>query len=173
MKLICTKAVASGQWSVASRKCQRGNAEIELLLVIPLLLTILFLIGGTLSLGKARLTNAYNAENDAYTQTVSGIGFAPSNDPVPPDGINAVRPALPNRYVLADELRNVTINELDASPTFRLNTRAILLDPAWHYSAWPQSADRPAIQDWFDAYVAESHPPVVVNALGLQPAWPP
>jgi hypothetical protein len=144
-----------------------------LLLVIPLLLTLLFLGGGALSLGKARMSNAYNAENDVYTQVVSGRGYSPTNNPAPPDGINAVKPALPNRYDLADEFKNVIINGQDVPSTINLNDRAILLDPAWHYASWPQGGDRQWIQAWFEAYVAESHPGDVVGALGLQPAGPP
>ena len=179
MKLICTERV-SGQWSVVSGQWaggraqgRRGTAEIELLLVIPLLLTILFLGGGALSLGKARMANAYNAENDVYGQVVAGRGYSPTNNPAPTDGINAVKPALPNRYDLADEFKNVIINGQEMPSTIKLNDRAIMLDPAWHYSAWPQSGDRQWIQAWFEAYVAESHPGDVVGALGLQPPGPP
>ena len=173
MKLISIRMVARSQWPGAGGRHPRGTAEIELLLVIPLLLTILFMIGGTLTLGKARLANAYNAENDAYTQVAAGTNFSPANDPVPPDGIYALRPGLPNRYVLANKFKVVTINGQNMPAPLSVNSRAILLDPAGQYSTWPQDGDRTAIQEWFDAYVAESHPAVVVNALGLQPAGPP
>lgn len=173
MKLISIRMVARSQWPGAGGRHPRGTAEIELLLVIPLLLTILFMIGGTLTLGKARLANAYNAENDVYAQVVAGRGYSPTNTPVPPDGINAVKPALPNRYDLADEFKNVIINGQEMPSTIKLNDRAIMLDPAWHYSSWPQGGDRQWIQAWFEAYVAESHSGEVVGALGLQPAGPP
>lgn len=183
MRLICTSSVASAsrRWaptpkcrpSSAGRRCHaRGTAEIELLLVIPLLLTILFLAGGATSLGKARMSNAYNAENGVYTQVVSGVGFSPANDPTPPAGVGM--PLLPTRYAMADEVKNVTLaSGLNVPWTATLNDRAIMLDPAWTYSAWPQTGDRPAIAAWFTAYVDESHPADVVQALGLQPPGPP
>ena len=155
-------------------KSPRGTAEIELLLVIPILLAILFLAGGSLKLGAARLANVYNAENDAYAQVVSGRGFFPSSDPAPFEGFDA--PLLPNRFALADENLAVPLTQqqtANGNATIHFNDRAIFLDPSWHYSSWPQTGDRPAIQAWFDAYVAESHPPDLVQSLGLQPPTPP
>jgi hypothetical protein len=150
---------------------RRGTAEIELMLVIPVLLVILFLVGGSLLLGRGRMSNAYNAENDAYTQVVAGRGFAESSDPVPPEGY--FMPVLPNRYVTADELQNIQIRGIRPPINKQLSDRGILLDPAWHYSAWPQGGDGPMIQAWFAAYVGESHPAEIVQALGLRPATPP
>ena len=149
------------------------------MLVIPLLLTILLLTDRALFLGKARLGNAFNAENDAYGQVVSGSGFngrevLPADDPTPPDGINAVKPELPNRYMLADEFQDVALLGQDnQKSTVRMTNRAILLDPAWHISSWPELGDRRPIAEWFAAYVGESHPDDVVYDLGLQPAGPP
>ncbi len=167
MKLISIKSASP------ARARRRGTAEIELLLVIPLLLAILFITAWELALGQARMSNTYNAQNDAYTQVVAGVGFVLVNDPAPPDGINAVKPALPNRYVLAESLKNVTINGRDHPTLIRTHDRALLLDPAWHYSSWPQTGDWPVLQGWFDAYVWESHAPEVVDALGLKPPGPP
>ncbi len=172
MKLICTEQGVRGK-GLGVRggiMCRRGTAEIELMLVIPVLLVILFLAGGSLVLGRGRLANAYNAENDVYAQVVSGRGFTASADPVPAEGFFA--PLLPSRYAMASELRSVQITGVRPPINTTLNDRAILLDAAWHYSAWPQSGDRIALQAWFGAYVEESHPAVVVEALGLQPPGP-
>jgi hypothetical protein len=189
MKLICTRSLVSGRRSVAGGEPpeggaptrggppmggttnRRGTAEIELMLVIPVLLVILFLAGGALVLGRARLSNVYNAENNAYTQVVSGQGFTQSDDPVPADGIYV--PPLPNRYVSAIELQQVQIKGVRPPIDSQLTDRAILLDAAWHFSCWPQREDRPALREWFAAYVGESHPAEIVDALGLAPPGPP
>ncbi|HEY4330484.1 MAG TPA: hypothetical protein VGN88_12165 [Phycisphaerae bacterium] len=180
MKLISTD-FGVGQWvrveaekrRVVLRGERRGTAEIELLLVIPILLTLLLLANGALSIGGAKLANVFNAENDAYGQVVAGRGLSPSANPVPVDGINGVRPSLPNRFDMADEFKNVTVNGVDVPFNVTQNDRAIFLDPAWHYSSWPNGGDRPAIQQWFDDYVGESHPANLVSSLGLAPAGPP
>ena len=179
MKLICTRSVVGGPWPVASggrppkggTTNRRGTAEIELMLAIPVLLVILFLTGGSLLLDRARMANAYNAENDAYTQVVSGTGFTVSGDPVPADGF--FMPLLPNRYVMANELKSVQIQGVQPPIAAQLDDQAILLDPAWHFSAWPQSGDRGSLQGWFTAYVGESHPADIVDALELAAPGPP
>jgi len=163
MRLICTER--------EKRDSRLGTAELELLLVIPVLLLILFLAGGMLTLGTARMSNVYNAENNAYGQVVAGRGFYISGDPAPvsdPDG-----PGLPNRFVLADEKKTVLLTHQTNPHFVNLEDRAIFLDPAWHYSSWPQTGDRAAIQGWFEGYVGESHSADVVTALGLKPAGPP
>jgi len=42
---------------------------------LALCLVLGFLAGGAWILGTARLTNVFNAENDAYAQAVAGRGF--------------------------------------------------------------------------------------------------
>ena len=54
------------------KRSSRGTAEIELLLVIPILLSILLLSAAALKLGTARLTNVFGAENNAYQQVTTG-----------------------------------------------------------------------------------------------------
>jgi hypothetical protein len=51
--------------------------------------------------------------------------------------------------------------------------RAIMLDAAWHYSAWPQTGDRGALQEWFTLYVGESHTAEIVQSLELAAPGPP
>ena len=163
MRLICTKC--------RRRNARLGTAELELLLVIPVLLLILFLAGGMMTLGTARMSNVYNAENNAYGQVVEGRGFYVSGDPVPVN--DPFGPALPNRFALADERQTVVLTQQVNPHLVNLEDKAIFLDPAWHYSTWPQTGDRAAIQGWFEAYVGESHPGEIVTALGLQGAGPP
>jgi hypothetical protein len=141
------------------------------MLVIPVLLVILFLVGGSLVLWRARMSNAYNAENNAYAQVVSGRGFTVSTDPVPAVGFFV--PLLPNRYVTANEMQSVQIKGVRPPIDTTLFDRAILLDAAWHFSAWPQSGDRAALQEWFTTYVGQSHPADVVEALELAAPGPP
>jgi hypothetical protein len=153
---------------------RRGNAEIELLLVIPVLIAILLLTQLAWRLGAARLSNTFAAGNGVYTQVLTGRDVQVSSDPVPPDGIAAVRPGLPNRL---DEERPGTVVDLAAGniklPPVTLPDRAVMLDPTWHLAAWPQPADQADVRAWFEAYVAEDHSADVVTALGLQPSWPP
>jgi hypothetical protein len=141
------------------------------MLVIPILLVILFLVGGGLVLGRGWMSNAYNAENNVYTEVVSGRNYLASNDPEPAPGF--FMPLLPNRYATANEMQSIQISGIRPPINTALYDRAILLDAAWHYSAWPQTGDRAALQEWFGAYVGESHPTDVVEALGLAAPGPP
>jgi hypothetical protein len=149
-----------------------GTAEIELLLVIPILLTILLLTGAGLRLGGARLANVFHAENEAYTQVTAGIAVSPSSDPLPIDGIIAIRPGLPNRFDESKITTSVALPQgIGALPAATFTDKAVFLDPAWYYPG--RGADRSALANWFDNYVAEDHPADIVESLGLQPPGPP
>ncbi len=151
----------------------RGTAEIETLFVIPLLLSFIFLAGGLVVLGHARLSNAFNAESNAYAQNVIGQNTITAQDLTPIDGPAAVRPGLPNRFDEAYLSQDVTVPFGKASNVVPIADRAAFLDPAWHYSAFSHGDDQVAAENWFEDYVAEDHSPTVDAALGLQPAWPP
>jgi hypothetical protein len=174
MRLTCTKGVGGKGIGVSMGNARRrGTAEIELMLVIPVLLVILFLAGGAMTWGRAWLANVYNAENNVYGQVVAGRGLEIAGDVAPFDGINALKPALPNRFAFADERQVVAIEGVKGLQPVQLEDKAIMLDPAWQISAWPQTEDRGIIQQWFAAYVEESHPADVVQALGLTAPGPP
>jgi hypothetical protein len=174
MRLICTESGVRGKGlGVRRGSARRGTAEIELMLVIPVLLVILFLAGAALKIGKAWMGNAYNAENDVYGQVVAGRGLTISAEVVPVEGINGVKPALPNRYAWADEQQVVVIEGVKGVPAIGLEDEAILLDPSWALTGWPQTGDAVEMEGWFRAYVEESHPSEVVEALGLREPGPP
>ncbi len=158
----------------------RGTAEIELLLVIPILLTLLLLAAAGLKLGAARLANAFNAENNAYQQVTLGGNVQVAVNPAPLDGIALAQgvtfppPPPPNHFdeslptqTVAFPSGLVTLNSVS------LSDQAVFLDPAWHYANWPQSDDHTVLQSWFVNDLAEDHPSDITDALGLQPAWPP
>jgi hypothetical protein len=167
MKSICTRAFQARR---------RGTAEIELLLVIPVLLTFLLLAGGALALGTGRLANIFHAENGAYTQIETGRGLTSGNI-IPIEGIAAFRPVpgLPNRFAYAEATQTVRLSmgERTTQVVHTFDDRAVFLDPSWHLDEVPRLGDSGTLQSWFSEYVAESHPADLVYSLGLQPAGPP
>jgi hypothetical protein len=177
MKLICINAARDARRPPAQR---RAVAEIELMLVIiVILLPILFLMGGAWTIGRARLQATYDAENNAYAEVVSGNNITSyADDPVPPAGLLAVRPGLPNRFDSAHAAGNVTLNYGSmGTNTVGYNEKAIFLDPTWHWNTYPASAvgetDHSVIAEWFENYVGETKTPAIVSSLGLQPPGPP
>ncbi len=162
MNLISTRGTPSAR---------RGTAELETALVIPILLGILFLIGYLSTRGQAELAGVYNAENNAYGQVVAGKGTTPAPSPVPITGINT--PVLPTRFDYSEPVTTVTSTTFGQVISNRIDQKAVFLDPAWQYSAWPNTGDQGQIQAWFEAYVAESHPPQLSQSLGLSPPGPP
>ena len=142
------------------------------MLVIPLLLGFMFLAAAATGLGRARMTTSFSAEDRAYRQVVSGQGFTPAQTDLPPTGSGM--PTLPTRYVLGNAVKQVEVAGQNMPVIHEEQDQAILLDAAWHISAWPQTGDRAAIQGWFEEYVDSSEgKSVAVTALGLQPAGPP
>ena len=165
--------------SLRHARRRRGNAEIELLLVIPILLLILFVARAALQTGDGRLDNAFNAENSAYTQ-VESAGVAMVAPDAPPAGINAIHPdpALPNYFSYGNISTPVTTNLGNGATTATYRDQAVFLDPSWHFSQSPHPQDQPTLQDWFTNYADEMHPgdmqrDIMVLGLGLQPPGPP
>jgi hypothetical protein len=169
MRSICTS-------TCCARRRRLGTAEIELLLVIPVLLAFLLLAGGALALGTGRLANVFHAENNAYTQIETGQGLT-AGAVAPIEGIATFRPvpALPNRFAYAEPTQTVQLNlgEKSTQLAHTFDDRAVFLDPTWHLDNQPALGDPGALQAWFTDYVAESHSADLVNSLGLQPAGPP
>ncbi len=174
MRSICTEFRDENP-ALPLRFVRRGNAEIETLLVIMMVLLPMLLV--TLYAGKIglhRLQNVFAAENGAYTQIETGAGLAATSDPVPVDAPN--QPALPTRFAVADQTQtlnpNRTMNGVTLNPV-NLEDQAFFLDPSWHWDPTPEAADQQTLGAWFDAYVAESHPAELDSALGIQPPGPP
>jgi len=191
MKLICIDSGArrplrhgpadgAFPWRSSSTRPARGVAEIELMLVIMLiLLPILLLMAGAWTIGIARLRAGYDAENNAYSQVVSGIDVKSyTDDPIPPGGLLDIRPGLPNRFD-SERATGVTVINYGTLGTNRVyyTEKAVFLEPTWHLNAYPYSAggdfDRTLIVEWFDNYVGETKTPAIVSSLGLQPPGPP
>jgi len=155
---------------------RRGNADIELILVMWVFLLLMALGFRQLVIGRAQLLETYSAENQAYGQVNAGINVTYSNELTPVDGPAAIRPGLPNRYDEANpstvvDVSKVKIPPLD--PVVTVHSKAVFLDPTWHFAASPNSDDQAIVQSWFESYVSEDHPPALNQALGLQPAWRP
>jgi len=155
---------------------RRGNADIELILVMWVFLLLMALGFRQLVIGRTQLEDTYAAENQAWGQTNSGINVTNSNELTPVDGPAAIRPGLPNRFdesapVVVADVSNIHIPPL--LPKLNIQEKAVFLDPTWHYAASPNRDDQDTLRSWFESYVSESHPDSLNQALGLQPAWRP
>jgi hypothetical protein len=162
----------------ATHKPRRGVAEVELLLVIPVLLTIVLLCAIAYPLGRARINNSFNAGNDAYAQAVAGRNITPATEPQPFAGIASVHPGtgLPTRFDEATPTQEVSMKAgfLKLQP-LQIKDRAILLAPTWHIAPWPEAGtnDSDQLVAWFSDYVKERQPDELRAALGLAEAFPP
>jgi len=160
---------------------RRGTAEIELLLVIPILLTLLFITRGLLYLGEARLQNVWDAQQKAYSDAIHNTPPRHTNGPPhlqPIDGFTHVRPGLPNR--LSQHESSVTVTYAPNIPLrpVTLTDTAAFPAPAWSYSAFPvhnaggSFNDTATTRDWYADYAGEVRDPLE-NPLGLSPSNPP
>jgi hypothetical protein len=145
------------------------------MILAVLLIPILMLMAGTAAIGGGVLATTFDAVNNAYAQAVAGTSVRVSDDPVPPAGIIAVRPDLPNRLVFDDPTRSVS--EWGGSTSFSYTEKAAFLDPTWHLSGFPpgsaSSDDHAMLVEWFNIYVGEARSPVLSESLGLRPPGPP
>jgi hypothetical protein len=182
MKLICP-AIKNRKWKIENCR-SRGTAEIELLLVIPLLLTLLFITKGTLRLGEARMKNVFDAQQDAYSDAIARssqprLYANGSLAPIPSiaDTLNK-SPDLPNR--MHDRDSTVTVTPAAPIPLkpVALTDSAAFAGPAWAYTAWPVHDaggafnDATTTNEWFSNY-AEEKKSVVEQPLGLAAPTPP
>ena len=183
MKLISTS-------TCCGKRFARGTAEIELLLLIPLLLTILFIAGVMLTLGPARIQNPSEAERLAYQDataatdptTVSddpGPVADPVNEIVLGAGITADLPELPNRLHVATATTALHIGFGNISmPPVTLTDQAAFGSPALTCSGWPVSSDVDTESQWMQRYAefsigAADDPSSIAGALELAPSYPP
>jgi hypothetical protein len=162
-----------------SGPARRGVAEIELLMVIPLLLSIIFLLGAMLILGPARLLNIVKPNEMAYRDATTADDpqltdvSEPEIVPDPMLQINQSLPPLPNRVHAAESDQSETIKVGSiALPTFTLVNKAAYTSPTWAYSSWPDSSDASVLEDWLNQYADQSKE-TVSDPLMLAPAWPP
>ncbi|MCL2647139.1 MAG: hypothetical protein FWD61_09055 [Phycisphaerales bacterium] len=176
-----SKLPTSGFWLLASgfRPHNRGTAEIELLLVIPILLALLFITGGLLSLGEARLQNAWDAQQKAYADAIHNAPPRYTTGTLqPPAGFTDVRPGLPNRLSQDDNSVTVTYAANVPLKPVTLTDTAAFASPAWAYSAFPvydsggSYNDATTTHDWYADYAGEVRTPLE-DPLGLSPSNPP
>ena len=161
---------------IINRPLRRGTAEIELVLSIVVLISLLMLTLGAMKIAIARLDTANTAEFEAFFDATSAQDpqYTGSSDLAPIEGVGASRPGLPNRTHVAKPTAEVTIStgNRDALTT-TVGGRAGLASPAWNYSAFPVgSADRAVTGGWFSDHVNESHGQLT-DPLRLAPAWKP
>lgn len=156
------------------RRC-RGTAEVELILVAPVLLTVLLLCAMAARLGEARQVNVRDAEQEAYRKVMRGEEVVVSSE-IAPAAI-AARPGLPLRFAEARptvspkltegwlKLKGVTVAD-----------KAVFLDPTWPMASWPYAGDSPEANDmrqWYLSYIEEAHSWDVQYGLGLAEPWKP
>ncbi len=165
---------------------RRGNAEIETILVIPVLLALLFLMKGSLQLGTARLLNVFQAEQKAYADATTPTPPAADSDSGTLDPLNDLASALPalpdqfpNRMHVSNATMDVNYGLNIPLPDAHLQNQAAFPAPAWAYSAWPVGDqggsfnDASATHAWFSDYTAQVRTDTITNALGLSPSSPP
>ena len=162
--------------SICTDARRRGTAEVELLLSVIVLLALLFLVRGGYQLMLARMDMIHTAGFRAMQEaTASGNPQYTDDGDMPAlDGIDAVRPGLPNRMHVPRLTTTVSIDS-GANQTLSPKTvggMAAVASPSWTYSAWPVGSDRSATTQWFQTYADESHSELVYP-LGLAPVWTP
>jgi hypothetical protein len=159
---------------------RRGAAEIELIYIIPIFLTIVFLLGAMMVLGPARILNIVTPNEMAYRDATAAnapqLSGAPGPDVVP-DPLLAINTTLttelPNRVNTAESDKTLAIKVgLIGLPSMTLVNQAAYISPTWAYSSWPDAGDAPTLETWFQEY-AEQSKDTVEDPLKLSPAWPP
>lgn len=158
---------------------RRGTAEIELLVVCPLLILIVLMSLGLMKISIARQDTNRQAMFEAYANaTAGGTPEYTGDAALPPlNDLGAISPSLsgfPNRVhdPKVTEYATVLPNQSD-SFTATVDTTAAMISPAWTFSAYPvgQSDQQPEEQ-WLQNYVDQSHSQVQTS-LALSPAWVP
>lgn len=155
---------------------RKGTAEIELVLSIVVLITLLTLTVGAMRIALARLDTANTAQFEVQFDATSSEDpqLTGRGDLTPIDGIGASRPGLPQRTHVATPTAEVRVS---AGNREQIETtvggKAGLISPAWNFAAYPVGgSDRDVTGDWFGTYTEESHGQLV-SPLRLAPAWQP
>jgi len=130
---------------------RRGTAEIELLVVCPLLILIVLMSLGLMKISIARQDTNRQAMFEAYANaTAGGTPEYTGDAALPPlNDLGAISPSLsgfPNRVhdPKVTEYATVLPNQSD-SFTATVDTTAAMISPAWTFSAYPvgQSDQQP------------------------------
>jgi hypothetical protein len=160
--------------SSSTDRSRRGAAEIELLLAIPLLVTILWLIWGTLRIGALRLLTTQSAHYNAFADATVRDTPLIASDAASQDlgALDDGLPALPNRVHLADSNDTLAINPgaLRALPRITIHHTAQTISPPLSFSSYPVVTDHQALFDWFTAYADEATADIRYP-LGLSDTW--
>jgi hypothetical protein len=156
---------------------RRGTAEIELILSVVVLLTVMFLALGAMRIAAARLSTARTANVEAFRNaTIDATPMYTGDGGLPPvDGVGAVRPGLPNRTHVPRPKQDVSVAAGDRQtlPPVTVGGKAGTAGPPWTYSAYPVGGqDEADTEQWFLDDAAESHTNLT-DPLRLAPAWTP
>lgn len=172
---LSTNAVSS---TSLQQRCRRGSAEIELLIVITILLSLIMLVSGTLSIGGTRMTTAQYAAFSAFNDATAANPPLYAGNIQPVAGIANIRPILPNRVHSTDPTARVSgfTGGDGGAFTATIGARAATIGPTWAYSAYPiGGSDQAVLQDWFEECVldAAAIDSSARSALGLAAPWQP
>src|SRR5688572_17277546 len=123
------------------RRSRRGTAEIELILSVVVLITIMMLAIGAMRIGMARLETARSATFEAFRNATTDPVplYTGDGDLEPIPGVGSVRPGLPNRTHVPRPEAEVTVyaGNKESLPPVTVGGRAGLASPPWTYSAYP------------------------------------
>ena len=160
----------------------RGTADIEMLLAVMLMITLLFLLKGLGSLGMSRLEGTSLARYWAFHDATASNPplYSPEKisvagqDTTPYPGYLTLRgrPYLPLRLHVPRLTQQVTVKAdvFDSLKPVTIHSDALLPSPAWTINAYPVGSDKTITQTWFEDYANES----VANLrspLDLAPPW--
>jgi hypothetical protein len=170
---------------------QRGNAEIETLGVIALvILPILFIFGGMLLLGPTRLSNVFTSQREAYQSATTpdqvasintgnmNITVTPADSDIPLDASNQDLDFLQSTgginhtYEVQSQATVVSHSATAYLPAVTLTDYAQFAGSAWAYSSYPLAADETAIESWSRQDANDSTTPYS-DSLELKDSWPP
>jgi hypothetical protein len=164
-------------FSTSLARRRRGTAEIELLLVTPLLIALLLLVLAAYKIGSANLGSIFWAQNVNYAGVVGnhqlddlqalGVGSITQDDP--PPGV------LPDRYSYAVASKTRTMfetNTLVGPITYNIDHVFVLQTGTYHYANWPYPSDVGNLQQWFEEQLVQQDP-TLKQSLGLADPWAP
>ena len=153
---------------------RRGTAEIEALLGILVLMSVLLLVRGARELGEARLDVGSDATIAAFRDATlaSPPLYADNSRLTPVTGYASIRPGLPNRTHVPETSSAVDVG-ISGLPRMGVSSEAAVPSPAWTFRGNPVGdSDHARTQSWFETYVDESHMELI-DPLGLDEPWHP
>ena len=171
MKL--SRATSHGQ---IARRC-KGVGEIELLLVILIMIGLLMLVSAGARIGMARLNALETAEYKAMGNAAVGQTPLYTDDPALEEVTTEWedRPGLPNRTHVAHVDSQVVIftGGGENLPPATISAVAGAISPGWTFCAYPVGGgDESATENWFEGFIADSHPQLIPPLL-MAPPWTP